>query len=136
MKNRLAYKAGYKYQTHDAYFHDTGVVGFTITNDYCRLSKDGTLMIYKGYAWDGASWAVDTPSFMRGSLVHDTLYQLIGEDLLPFSYRRAADKLLIEICKDDGMWAPRRWWVMAAVSTFGARAVENNNPVLFAPEKP
>ena len=134
--NRIAYKAGYAYQLHDTYIHATGIKGFVIGAGYCALDFDGTLTIPKGYAWDGASGAVDTPDFMRGSLVHDCLYQLIGEDLLPFSYRRAADKLLIAICKEDGMWAPRRWWVMLAISTFGASAVEHNNPVLFAPEKP
>lgn len=135
--NRLAYKEGYKYKVQDTFKYDTGIKGVEIYTDYCSLSPDGTLSIYKNYSWDGPSGpALDTINFMRGSLVHDCLYQLIADDLLLFSYRRAADDLLIAICKEDGMRAARRWWVRLAVINFGAQAIEHRNPVLFAPEKP
>lgn len=138
MINRLVYKAGYKFQTHDEFRYDTGIKGRGVTlNRFLTLTGDGVLIIAPGYAWDGASGpAIDTVNFRRASLVHDALYQLMREDALPFSYRRHADDLLIVICKEDGMWAPRRAWVKLAVNTFGARALENGNPVLFAPEKP
>ena len=49
---------------------------------YIALLKDGTLSISPGYEWDGASGiAVDTKNFMRGSLVHDALYQLMRKNL-------------------------------------------------------
>lgn len=135
--NRLAYKSGYKFQVHDNYQVSTGIAGFTISTDYCYLDNFGTLTIYKGYSWDGASGpAIDTVTFIPGSLVHDCMYQLIEEGLLPFSYRLQVDELLITICKESGMNAVRRWWVKLAVNTFGARALEKRNPVLFAPEKP
>lgn len=136
MKNYLAYKEGYKYVVEDTFFIQTSINGFSILTDYINLYRDGTLLIRKGYAWDGASGpAIDTLNFRRGSLVHDALYQLIREDRLPFSYRKRADDELIRICKEDGMLMPRRWWVKLAVNTFGANAVEHANPVLFAPEK-
>lgn len=61
-------------------------------------------------------------SFMRGSLVHDALYQLIedGVGLLPLSDRAQADAELRRICLEDGMssasWA---WLVYKAVRMFG-----------------
>ena len=135
--NRLAYKAGYKYVVQDDFSYDTGIMGRGVALEHLRLSGVGTLTIRKGYAWDGPSGPTfDTVNFIRGSLVHDALYQLMEEDALPFSYRKIADDILIAICKEDGMSAIRRWWVKLAVNTFGARALETRNPVLFAPRKP
>jgi hypothetical protein len=133
----LAYKQGYRYQVHDDYMVNVGISGYEITLDkYLTLDGWGNLTVHQGYAWDGASGpAINTRDFIRGSLVHDALYQLMAEDLLPFSFRRHADEKLIEICRADGMGWPRWVWVKAAVRIFGARAIETNNPVLFAPEK-
>lgn len=135
--NRLAYKAGYKYQVVDQFQYDTGILGHEVKlNGFISMTEEGTITIHPGYAWDGASGpAIDTVNFRRGSLVHDALYQLIENDLIPFSYRMRADEILIEICKEDRMIAIRRWWVKFAVNTFGIRALESHNPVLFAPEK-
>lgn len=138
MKSRLAYKDGYKFVVHDDFFIDIPIKGYSAEiPGRVMLNRSGLLSIYSGYAWDGASGpAIDTPNFIRGSLVHDALYQLIEEGALPFACRLPADDVLIQICKADGMSAPRRWWVKLAVNTFGARALESRNPVLFAPEKP
>ena len=134
--NRLTYQQGYKYRVKEKFSYNIGIKGYAISTAYITLTRTGLLIIEEGYAWDGASGpAIDTVNFRRGSLVHDALYQLIEEDLLPFSLRKTADDVLIAICKEDGMWPIRRWWVRAAVNTFGARALENHNPVLFAPEK-
>lgn len=133
---RLAYKEGYKFQTAENYSVQTTILGVTASTSYAHLNTEGLLTIYAGYAWDGASGpAIDTPDFIRGSCVHDVLYQLIWEGLIPIYYRKDADNILIRICKEDGMFAARRWWVKLAVNTFGARALENTNPVLYAPEK-
>lgn len=132
--NRIAYKEGYRYVLHDSYIVDTGIVGFNIASgSFLTLTQGGILTIFAGYHWDGASGAIDSPSFMRGSLVHDAAYQLMRENSLPLSYRKRADELLLEICKADGMWAWRRAWVWAAVRAFGGRALESTNPVLTAP---
>lgn len=83
----------------------------------------GWLFLRKGYAWDGPSGPTfDTPSFMRGSLVHDALYQLIREGQLGVEHRKAADQLLRRICREDGMSAVRAWWVYQAVRIFGGEA--------------
>jgi hypothetical protein len=136
--DKLAYKEGYKYQVHEEFTTYTGITGFgVVLGHYLTLAPSGELRIGAGYAWDGASGpAFDTKNFIVPSLVHDALYQLIREDALPFSYRKHADDLLIKLCKDHGMWWPRRKWVYAAVRLAGANALEADNPVLFAPEKP
>ncbi len=81
------------------------------------------LVIYKGYCWDGPSGpTIDTKSFMRGSLTHDVLYQLIREGKLPPAARKPADELLREICIEDGMSRFRAWYCYRSLRMFGAAA--------------
>jgi hypothetical protein len=97
------------------------------------LRKSGILRIRKGYAWDGPSGpAIHTKSFMRGSLVHDALYQLIRERKLMLSDRKEADLILRDICIDDGMDRFRVKWVYAAVRRFGESSATPD--LITAPE--
>ena len=86
---------------------------------YLELTVDNgitTLMIRTGYTWDGPSGPTwDTKTFMRGSLVHDALYQLLREGHLPPNDRKRADEILREICLADGMAKVRAWWVSRGV---------------------
>ncbi len=98
------------------------------------------LTIKRGYAWDGPSGpAIDTKTFMRGSLGHDGLYQLCRMRILdPVVIRPIADQCLHDWCREDGMWAIRAGWVKLAVKTFAQRAVrpkpfEEMDVVLEAP---
>ena len=100
------------------------------------LDTDGVIYIAAGYAWDGPSGpALDTPSAMRGSLVHDALYQLMRERMLDVDkWREASDDTMMDICKADGMWAPRRGWFYVALRTFArGSAVPQKAEVLTAP---
>ncbi len=61
------------------------------------------LTLRKGYACDGPSGpTVDTASTMRGAFLHDGLYQLMREGVIPASYRRAADAVLASTMVEDG----------------------------------
>jgi len=111
----IHYKKGYKYQLAQDYRIRTEItLGAPISFDYLYLSMSGWLRIRAGYAWDGASGPTfDTKNSMRGSLVHDALYQLIRNGLLPGKgCQQAADDLLFEICREDGMSWLRAilWW--------------------------
>lgn len=83
----------------------------TIVCDYIRLRPNGELTINRGYCWDGATGGFDTPDFMRGSLVHDALCDIIARGLLNKSYRPLVDKLLRKLLIEDGMSKIRAWWV-------------------------
>ena len=78
---RIFYSKGYKYQLKREYSLLTRICpDDDIQTLFVTLSKNGFLRIKTGYAWDGASGpAIDTRNFMRGSLVHDALYQLMRE---------------------------------------------------------
>ena len=130
----IKYKSGYKYILYEDYFINLGISpSFNIETDFITI-KDGTLYIKKGYAWDGASGpAIDTKNFMRSSLVHDALYQVIREEKLPKSYRLRADNILKNICLEDGMSKIRVWWVYKGVRLGGSLAIKNFRDILVAP---
>ena len=87
--------------------------------------QDGELRIFAGYVWDGPSGpTIDTPDFMRASLVHDALYQLIRLGFVDDDQRICADKLMRKQCLKDGMSRIRAWWVYWAVRRFGSKAAK------------
>lgn len=110
----------YKYQLMEPYVHDVSILGHEVDTDYLRLQQDGTMEIEHAYAWDGPSGPTrDTPDFMRGSLVHDAMYQLIRMEVLPLSSKDHADRLLQKVCREDGMSRFRSWCVYLGVRWFG-----------------
>jgi len=93
----------WKYITCSEYKCYVGIVfGGAIEHPFIKI-KSGFLYIKEGYSWDGASFFPDIMTIMRGSLVHDALYQLMREGLLHNSRRKKADNLLRFICREDGM---------------------------------
>lgn len=121
MGSRIKYRDGYKYQLTEGYVDQVSIFPENhIATNFIILSPEGVLIIKNGYAWNGPSGPTfDTKNFMRGSLVHDALYQLFQEGLLSLHWREQADKELVRICRADGMSAIRAWWVYRAVRDFG-----------------
>lgn len=134
MKAVIRYKEGYKYQLVEPYTYQTEIYGFELDTDWIRLEPNGKLTAAKGYAWDGASGStVDTKSSMRGSLVHDCLYQLMGIEPKLLVYRPYADDLLYKICCEDGMSSFRAYVWRKAVNWFGGKAAREGDEILEAP---
>ena len=135
----IAYKGGYKYQLKESYAVRIPVIpAAAIHTEYVSLETTGDLSLKEGYAWDGPSGpTIDTLTFMRGSLVHDALYQLMREGYLDHTvYREAADRTLRDICKEDGMWSVRAWWVYQGVRLFADPAADpaDDRPLRYAPK--
>lgn len=136
MNNAIKYRDGYKYQLAEPYVIQTDIrPDEHIGHDFIVLSVDGVLMINTGYAWDGPSGPTfDTKNFMRGSLVHDALYQLMRAKHLDCGWREAADQELRRICIEDGMSRIRAWWVYTAVRKAGERYAQwQDEEILTAP---
>jgi len=109
----------YKYQLMTTASYDLGYEFGDCVHSFISI-KGRNIKIKKGYCWDGASGpAIDTKSFMIGSLVHDCLYQLIRIGLIENQYRLLADEVLYELCLKSGMNKVRALWVKWAVNTFG-----------------
>lgn len=108
----IEYKKGYKYQLKSDYQVDIPVYPDTdVSTDFIALSVEGKLSICNGYAWDGVSGPTpDFLSFMRASLIHDALYQLMRERLLDKArHRKQADELFYKLCLDDGLNRVAAW---------------------------
>lgn len=129
----ISYKSGYKFKLIGGTQAQTSlrpVKGLAV-NNWVYLNEDGLVTINDGYAWDGASGAIDTKSIMRASLVHDALYQMIREGL-PI-VRKEADKELYRICRESGMWWIRAQYIYWAVRLFGKVALKHDTKVQTAP---
>jgi hypothetical protein len=120
---------GYKYElaeTMTVHVPDIVINTRYVTVPYITLFYDGTLKIYAGYHWDGASGIPDNPDNMRASLFHDALYQLMRKGLLDRKYKDVADKLFRDICIIDGMsknWAD---FIYDGLKKFGDAATKPN----------
>ena len=133
---KLHFKAGYKYITSRDFLHITSVVGFEAKNDFIALGSGGDIYIKKCYAFDGASGpTIDTANTMRGALVHDALYQLMREKLLPITCREAADRTLYNTIREDKMCYIRAQAWLKSVRLFAAGAAKpsGGNPEKVAP---
>lgn len=146
------YRTGYRHQLVLPYTQRLILLGFTGGNRYVTIDAEGLLTIAAGYAWDGASGpTVNDASFVRPSLVHDALYQLIREGVLPRTARGFADELLGEMLRDDmrtiadrqpfylrwplkALSIVRPLWVEAAVRLGGGVAMAmHSDKILTAP---
>ena len=125
----------YKYQTTEEYSQEVNIQPENpVGNDYIQLAPSGLLIIHKHYSWDGATAFPDRKDIMRGSLVHDALYQLMREGHLEQDQRNNADRLLEKMCREDGMPAPLCKAVYSAVKHFGkgaAKQTDNPQDVIF-----
>ena len=127
-KTMIKYKKRrmYKYNLHSDHTYETDIaVDHPKDLGLLKISSSGTLHINKGYSWDGPSGpSIDTKNFMQGSLIHDALYQLIREGVLPKTKRKRADEIMREICLKDGMSKFRAWYLYRGVRRFGASSAK------------
>ncbi|HZW87094.1 MAG TPA: hypothetical protein VFF41_06515 [Gallionella sp.] len=135
----IVYNGGYKYQLGVTYTVAIDIQPpVPIDTEFIKLDSAGRLTIVEGYAWDGPSGpTIDTLTFMRGSLVHDALYQLMREGHLDHNvYRERADRTLQKICIEDGMWPLRAWLVYHGVRLFADPAANpaDRRPATMAPK--
>ncbi len=121
----------WKYKLDEDYAAQTDIKPDHNINTGFLFLSGGILVISKDYAWDGASGpCFDTHNVMRGSLIHDALYQLMDLGLLDWSYRELADRELQKACLEDGMNRIRAWYIYIAVRIFGRVWRERNRVFL------
>ena len=132
---RASHRRLYKYKLERPYAVVTPIKPpkqLVIGGEWVVLEPEGRLLIRANYTWDGPSGpTIDTPDFMRGSLVHDALYQLMREDLLDRQHRDAADRFLEQVCVEDGMRPLKAARIYFIVKNFGKhRAYRQEEPPL------
>jgi hypothetical protein len=92
-----------------------------IATTHIELDTSGKLTTKVGYTWDGPSNpGPDFPRFMRASLAHDALYQLMRLGRLPNSRgnRLYADRLFLQLLREDRAFPLFRWAAFFAVRLF------------------
>ena len=125
----IRYRTGYKYQLADDYRIRIRIIpGKAIKTEFIELDLDGNLLIRKGYAWDGPSGpTVDTRNSLRGSLVHDALYQLMRMELIDQACRQDADEIAYGIWREDGIGAWRAGLWRRELRKWAASAADPKN---------
>lgn len=119
----------WKYQLGEDYSLETSILSkATVSTLFVRMTKTGKLTVLEGYAWDGPSGPMrDDKTNMRGSLVHDALYQLIRMKLLPYKTAKTpADELFRDICIEDGMSKRRARRAFKALQLFGKSSAKKS----------
>lgn len=134
----IAYTKGYKYQLQAPAGFQLALVRpeRTITTDWVTLTTEGELSVRHGYAWDGCSGPTwDGPKTMRGSLVHDVLYQLIRLEQLDKAWKADADEEFRRLLVEDGVMRFRANYFHWGVKRFGRGSTlpSRRRKVLFAP---
>lgn len=101
---------------------------------YISISPSAWLHLDRGYASNGADYAIDTKSLIRAFFVHDALLQVIGAKKLPYeTWKPYTDALFTAICKKDGMPWWRRWYQSKAVRKLGRKEGSKEIEVKEAP---
>jgi len=114
--------SGYKYQIMEDMVVQTDITpSIDLRFEFIELSSAGKLLIKKGYAWDGVTSFPRTPKILlRGSLVHDALYQLMRLGGLDYKKDRIfADKILQRIIIEDGVSEEKAKCIYEAVRLVG-----------------
>lgn len=133
----MKYKSGYRYKLEEAYLQTLPFSAFD-----CKdvpggwVSLDGSkLYIVPGYAWDGASTGLPwTPKkWLRPSLVHDALYQLIREGQLPMERRKDADMVFYQLLRENQVNVLLAFPAYLAVRIFGNYCLRKGRKTKEAP---
>lgn len=143
--SKIFYTKSYKFRVHKTFsVHlnrcpDISFLsnGSSMSMPFAHIAKTHGLcylFLEEDYGWDGATWALDSKNFRRGSACHDALLEFIGLGLLPADpWKKWADNFLIQLCEEDGMWWPRRNWVYRAVRALGDPEGSKPRKVYTAP---
>ena len=130
-------KGRFKYQLVEDVHHQTKIFPEKdIRTLFAELTRGGYLTVYTGYAWDGPSGpTIDSKSSIRGSMLHDVLYMLIRKRWLDPKHRKEADRILRDVCIEDGMWEfrARVWYVGVRKGAWWAAKPAHAKKVLEAP---
>lgn len=132
----MKYKSGYRYKLDEVYVHELSFNAFDAKQIGAWVSLvDSRLVISNGYAWDGASSGLPwTPKkWIRPSLVHDALYQLIREGQLPMERREDADMVFYQLMRENQVNVIVAFTAYLAVRVFGNYCLRKGKKTKEAP---
>lgn len=117
----------YKYQVTNinGYTLYIGLLGYSIDNQYYKLTPDGYITAKCMYAYDGPSGPTkDDEHNLVPALVHDIIYQAIRRGELPMSVKEFADDLLQTMMIERGASKKRAQMYHDGVHLFAASSCQ------------
>lgn len=113
------------YQLVEEASHYTGIKPLKAGgNAFVDITESGLLTMRAGYAWNGATWYVDTQAIMRGSCFHDAGYQLTKLGYISEDDRSILDWILYDMHLSDGLYlAESKPWLVRGPARALARTL-------------
>ena len=134
----MIYSEGWKYRLEEGLAYKLQCqyeIACHFDGDWFSLTRDGWLLIYKGFAWDGATKFPDFDWIKTPSLIHDALHNAIALGVIPTSQNDLIDKELeIAIGGNAGKrWLLkfRGWYVRKATNTANQKAEGLDAPIVL-----
>lgn len=116
---RFSFLQGEKpYRLDEDYTFNTGIKSYTCQVNGANLDHTGFLCVCKGYCWDMATGAIDTPDMAVASLAHDPLCEMLNEGQLPKECGAAVHRYFRQVLQSCGCGFIRRWYVWAGVRVY------------------
>lgn len=107
-----------------------------VITDLVVLRKDGWLLVKKYFGTDGPSGPTyDTPTNIRGAIIHDAFYFLFRKKKLSLLFKCKVDHELYKIMIKDGSLKIRAKYYKWAVLNFGKSAATKLRKIFKAPRK-
>jgi hypothetical protein len=107
-------------QLHSNFYFEIPATGYPGEYGFISFDRFGQVRVKAGFSWDGASGPTfDTIDTVCASLGHDVLYKLMGQRLLPSTYKQFADKWFYDRLIKDGTLSFRAFAWYKAVCLFG-----------------
>ena len=131
----MKYSKGWKYRIEEDITHNTGIEPLNrIDLDYLTLEEDGTLTLKaKRFVWNGVSGFPDVECLFTPSAFHDALYGLIADGYLPETFRKAADRCIVDMAKERGASAALLWGVYRVLRWVGWKAASTKTQIYESP---
>jgi len=132
VKAQVKYKHGFRfYLAEDFSLKIDDLPDENVLPLYKIAMSKGMLTISKGYMWDRGFRGKE---FIRGTLVHEALYQLIRLGYLPYEWRKKSNEIYYSLLVDDGAPKLFAWLLKKCADLFGNVASNGKSrKVLFAP---
>jgi hypothetical protein len=110
-------------QLQSDFYFEMPATGYAGDYGFISFDSKGQVRVKTGFTWDGASGpTLDTLDSVCASLGHDVYYKLMGQRLLPSSYKDEADQWFYMRLVNDGMVGFRAFAWYKAVRLFGIPA--------------
>lgn len=131
----MQYQKVQGFRVYKIWSYPTGVEPGLIIRTYYIDLVLGELFMKKGFCFEPSGPTFKTKNFMQGSCVHDALYWLMCHGYLSHKWKHEADRLMRQICLEDGMSRIRSRWCFEAVDKLGDSSIDKSNrmKILTAP---